>query len=322
MKNRIWLFIVISFFLCACATPSDSVVQHAEIKIGTASPDGVYYQIGHALAGMLNKSQPTYTVAAYPTEGSAANIEALLNGDLSFAFVQSDRQYQAYHGLAAWKKKGSQQHLRSIAALYPEMITLVVRNSSAIRTIEDIKGKPINLGALGSGEHQNATDILSVLHFHPQNDLMGELFPARENAPLMKEGVLDGYFLTSAHPSDTVKNSIRRKESIRMISLPDAMIAELTKQYPYYHKAVIPPQKYYPFSTSTIGVTAILTTNSYMADDLAYAMTKTIVENFDRLKAVHTAFQDRTQRDLVTNLPAPLHPGAKRYYVEKGILAP
>jgi TRAP transporter TAXI family solute receptor len=135
------------------------------VTIGTGGVTGIYYPTGCAISNTVNKKFDEYGIKATveSTSGSVFNVDAVLNGDLDFGVVQSDRQFQAYHGLAEWSKSGKQADLRSVFSIHPESITLIASEKSDIRKIEDLRGKKINLGNPGSGQLQNSRDVLKAI---------------------------------------------------------------------------------------------------------------------------------------------------------------
>jgi len=146
------------------------------ITIGTGGVTGIYYPTGVAISRMVNKKYDEYKIKATveSTSGSVFNVNAVLNTDLVFGVVQSDRQYQAYNGLAEWSKYGKQTDLRSVFSVHPESITLIASEKSGIREINDLKGKRVNLGNPGSGYLQNSRDVLKAAGLDEKNDLSAE----------------------------------------------------------------------------------------------------------------------------------------------------
>lgn len=176
MKRWPAVLLVVCISMTGCK-PKD--VQF--VTIGTGSVTGIYYPTGGAIARMINKRARVYRIKATveSTGGSVYNVNAVLRGDLDFGTVQSDRQYQAFHGLAEWADRGPQTELRSVFSIHPESITLVASKDSGIETVEDLKGKRVNLGNIGSGHLQNAKDVLAAAGLTEQ-DLDAEYVRALE----------------------------------------------------------------------------------------------------------------------------------------------
>lgn len=151
--------ILILLLFAGCAGENTTFVT-----IGTGGVTGVYYPTGAAISRMVNNKFDTYRIKATveSTGGSVFNVNAVLKGDLEFGIVQSDRQYQAYHGMAEWESSGKQSDLRSVFSIHPESISLIVAQGNGIKGIADLKGKRINLGNPGSGQLQNSLDVLEA----------------------------------------------------------------------------------------------------------------------------------------------------------------
>jgi len=161
LKN---VFIIFLSFFLLWTTPFDAWAKTKVFTIATGEYMGRYLPTGGAIAEIVNNKQEEYgfRFTAKPTSGSVFNINAIMAGDMEFGIAQSDRQYQAFNGLAEWKDKGAQKDLRSMFSIYTESVTLVASVDSGARTIKDLKGKRINIGKIGSGGRQNAIDALNT----------------------------------------------------------------------------------------------------------------------------------------------------------------
>ena len=159
MKKTIILLITLLLIL-AVDMP---VFAKQFVTIGTGGVTGVYYPTGGAISRMINKKSEIYDIKATveSTGGSVYNINAVLTGDLEFGVAQSDRQFQAFNGMAEWEKTGPQKDLRAVFSIHPESITLIASVKSGIKSVNDLKGKRVNIGNPGSGQRQNSIDVLS-----------------------------------------------------------------------------------------------------------------------------------------------------------------
>ena len=192
MKKGLILSIalVFGFVLLLGATPEAAQAKTTFVTIGTGGITGVYYPTGGAIAKMVNAQRKIYGIRATveSTGGSVFNVNAVMSGDLEFGVVQSDRQYQAINGLAEWKDKGKQADLRAVFAIHPEAVTLVAADDAGIKSIEDLKGKRVNIGNPGSGQRQNAIDALSTAGLDYEKDLNVEQVKAAEAPGLLQAG--------------------------------------------------------------------------------------------------------------------------------------
>ncbi|WP_456384690.1 TAXI family TRAP transporter solute-binding subunit [Desulfolithobacter sp.] len=294
------------------------------VTIGTGGITGVYYPTGGAIAKMVNKKKKQYGIRATveSTGGSVFNINAVMSGDLEFGIAQSDRQYQAVHGLAEWEKKGPQKDLRAVFSIHPESVTLVAAVDAGIADIRDLKGKKVNIGNPGSGQRQNAIDALETVGIDYKKDLKAESAKASEAPGLLQDGRIDAFFYTVGHPSGAIKEATSGARKVRFASITG--IDKLLAKYPYYAKSVIPvvmyPGAQNDKDVPTFGVKATLVTSAKVPDDVVYAITKEVFDNFDEFKKLHPAYSTLTKESMLEGLSAPLHPGAVKYFKEVGLM--
>ena len=296
------------------------------ITFGTGGVTGVYYPTGGAISRVLNEKEGVYNIRATvaSTGGSVFNINSVLTDNgLNFGIAQSDRQYEAYNGVAEWKDKGPQQELRSVFSIYPESVTLVAADNSGIRTVSDLRGKRVNLGNVGSGNLQNARTVLEAFGL-TEDDVSAEYIKAAETPQLLQDERLDAFFYTVGHPNGNIKEATSGNRPARLVPIEGPGIDTLVAQNPFYSKTVIPvalyPQSANTDDVPTFGVKATLVTSSSMSDDIVYAVTKEVFENLDTFKGYHPAYGNITKESMFKGLSAPLHPGAVRYYEEAGLL--
>lgn len=296
------------------------------VTIGTGGITGVYYPTGGAIAKMVNKKKKEYGIRATveSTGGSVFNVNAVMNGDLEFGIVQSDRQYQAINGMAEWKDKGPQKDLRAVFSIHPESVTLVAAVDAGVKNIKDLKGKKVNIGNPGSGQRQNAIDALEAVGINIDKDLQAESIKASEAASLLQDGRIDAFFYTVGHPSGAIKEATSGARKVRLASITGPGIDALLAKYPYYAKATI-PVSLYPGAQNdkdveTFGVKATLVTSAKVSDDVVYAITKEVFDNFEDFKKLHPAYATLTKENMLEGLSAPIHPGAMRYFKEAGLM--
>ena len=290
------------------------------ITIGTGGITGVYYPTGGAISKILNKKKDANKMRASveSTAGSVFNVNAVVSGDLEFGIVQSDRQYQAVKGLAEWKRRGQQKAVRSVFSLHSEIVTLVAAEDSKIRQIKDLKGKRVNIGNFGSGQRQNAMDILKIAGLDWQKDFKAEALKAAEAPKMLQDNRIDAFFFTVGHPSGTITEATSGKRKVRFV--PIVGMDKLLEQLSYYSAASI-PKSTYPMAQNqedvpSIGMKATLITSSSVSEDVVYKFTKAIFENLNELKQSHPALNGLVKKDMFSGLSAPLHKGAVKYYKE------
>ena len=295
------------------------------VTIGTGGVTGVYYPTGGAISRMVN-AKPEYGVRATveSTGGSVFNINAVLSGDLDFGVAQSDRQYQAYNGLAEWSEMGAQEDLRAVFSIHPESITLMAAVDSGIKGIADLAGKRVNIGNPGSGQLQNSRDVLAAFGLS-EADINAEQVKAVEAPGLLQDGRIDAFFYTVGHPNGNITESTSGRIKVRIVPVEGPEIDALLDEFSYYAASRIPASLYPSAANDTefvnsVGVKATFVTSANVPDDVVYAITKEVFDNFETFKGLHPAYQVLTPEDMLTGLSAPIHPGALRYYEEAGMV--
>lgn len=294
------------------------------VTIGTGGVTGVYYPTGGAISRFVNKKKE-YGIKATveSTGGSEYNINTVLSGDLEFGVAQSDLQYLAYKGEGKWQDKGAQTKLRSVFSIYPEVVTLIASEDSGITSIATMKGKRVNLGNTGSGQLENSKDIMAAFGM-TEADISAEYVKAVESASLLNDEKLDAYFYTVGHPNGSVKEATSGRVKVRIVDIAGAEVDALIAKYPYYAKATIAVDNY-PNSINkedikSIGVQATLVTSADVPEDVVYAITKEVFDNFDEFKKLHPSYAAITKESMLQGLSAPMHAGALKYYKEAGLV--
>ncbi len=324
MRRIGYLVAMLSLALVFCYAPN-AVAKTTFVTIGTGGITGVYYPTGGAIAKMVNAKRDEYGIRATveSTGGSVFNVNAVMAGDLEFGVVQSDRQYQATNGLAEWEGK-PQEKLRSVFSIHPESVTLVAGEDTGIKTIQDLKGKIVNIGNPGSGQLQNSIDALTAVGIDPEKDITAEQVKAAEAPGLLQDNRIDAFFYTVGHPSGAIKEATAGARKVRIVSIEGEGIDELLKKDPYYAKAIVPIEFYEGAvneeDVPTFGVKATFVTSADVPDEVVYAITKEVFENFEDFKKLHPAYKVLTKESMLEGLSAPLHPGAEKYYKEAGLL--
>ena len=318
------LIATICLALGLMVSPTPVVAKTTFVTIGTGGITGVYYPTGGAIARIVNKKRKVYGIrcTVESTGGSVFNVNAVMSGDLEFGVVQSDRQFQAMKGLAEWKDKGPQKDLRAVFTIHPESITLVAADDAGIKSINDLRGKRVNIGNPGSGQRQNSIDGLDNAGINYEKDLKAEGVKAAEAPGLLQDGRIDAFFYTVGHPSGAIKEATAGRRKVHFV--PITGVDKLLKKYPYYAKAHI-PIKLYPGATntkdvSTFGVKATFVTSAKVPDRVVYAVTKEVFDNFESFKKLHPAYQVLTKKNMLEGMSAPIHPGAMKYYKEAGLM--
>ncbi|MCP4152654.1 MAG: TAXI family TRAP transporter solute-binding subunit [bacterium] len=325
MKKIYLAFIAVIFLFSILLLSVPVYAKTTFITIGTGGLTGVYYPTGEAIAKIVNKKRKEYGIrcSVKSTDGSVYNVDAVIEGELDFGIVQSDRQHQAVKGIADWKDKGSQKNLRAVFNIYHESCCLLAAVDADINSLKDLKGKRVSLGNHGSGHLGNSSDVLKAIGMDPDTDIIARYIEPVQAPGLLQDGKIDAFFYTVGHPSGALKEATAGARKVKFIPILGEDIDKLVEGRPYYSKMVI-PVVYYPGAENTqdvptFGVCATLVTSSKVPDKAVYAVTKTIFENLGSFKKLHPAYALITKASMLECLSAPIHPGAKKYYREAGL---
>lgn len=300
-------------------TGAPPVKAAQDILFGGASITGVYYQVALQISNLMNKYESEdYNYVGRPTGGSVFNINAIERGAFDFGVAQSDRNYQAYNGEADWDGEPIED-LRSVFSMHPETIMLVTREDTGIEKVTDIKGKRVNIGNPGSGQRRNAQDVLRIYGIDQEEDINAEGLQQHEASRALVDQKIDAFFYTVGNPSAAIEEPATSVD-IRMIPLNHDNIKKMVEENPYYIMTKIPAGTYpnVDYDVETYAVTATVITNKNVDDQVVYDMVKTVFENLDDLKRSHAAFKHLNPEEMLQGLSAPFHPGAEKYYKEKG----
>lgn len=315
----------LGLILGAGAFSGEAHAKTTFITIGTGGITGVYYPTGGAIAKIVNERQDKLGIkaTAEATGASVFNINAIMSGDLEFGIAQADRQYQAYSGLSEWEGR-PQKDLRAVFALAPEMVTFITAEDSGIKTLADVKGKVVNIGNPGSGNRQNAIDVLEAAGINYEKDFKAEGIKAADAPRMLQDSRIDGFFYTVGHPNGNIKEATAGMRKARIVAIPD--IAPLAAKFPYYSLSEIDMTNYPEASNAadgkvpTISMLATFVTSAKVPDEVVYNLTKAVFENLEEFKSLHPALAGLTPKTMLEGLTAPIHPGAVKYYKEVGLM--
>ncbi len=309
--------------LCA-GLAAPAAAQQKFVSIGTGGVTGVYYAAGGAICRLVNKDRAAHGLrcSVESTGGSVFNVNTIKAGELDLGVVQSDVGYNAYNGDGQFKETGKFDKLRSVFSIHPEPFTVVANKDANIKSFDDFKGKRFNVGNPGSGTRASMEMLLQAMGRDMGFfSLASELRPD-EHGPALCDGKIDGFFYGVGHPSANIQDPTTTCGA-RLVSLTGPVIDGLVAKYPYYAKATIPAGLYpnNPQETQTYGVLATFVTSADVPEETVYQVVKAVFDNFEDFKKLHPALGHLVAKDMVKNgLSAPLHPGAEKYFKEKGML--
>lgn len=313
---RRWAFAAIA--LSASTFAGAGAKAQDFLGILTGGTSGVYYPMGVALSRIYGEKIPGARPSVQATKASVENLNLLQQGKGEIAFTLGDSLAFAWEGNEEAGFKSKLTKLRGIAAIYPNYIQVVASKESGIKTLADLKGKRLSVGAPKSGTELNARAILQGAGLSYKDLGKVEYLPFAELVDLMKNRQLDATLQSAGLGVSSIRDLASSVEII-VVEVPAATVDKVGLPYV---KATIPANTYTGQTTAieTAAVVNYLVTRSDLKDDLVYAMTKSTFDNLPELAVAHSAGKEITLAGALAGMPIPLHPGAERYFREKGVL--
>lgn len=289
------------------------------INILTGGTSGVYYPLGVALSKIYADALPNAKVQVQSTKASVENLNLLQNGRGELALSLGDSVSDAWAGNEEVGFKGKLDKLRGLAAVYPNYIQIVASKDSGIQTLADLKGKRVSVGAPRSGTELNARKVFAAAGITYQDLGKVEYLPFGESVELMKNRQLDATLQSAGLGVASIRD-LATSIPIVVVSIPAETVAKIGDAA--YQPATIPAGTYtgQEADVPTVAISNFLVTTSAVSDDLAYQMTKLLFENLDKMVAAHSAARAISLQGATKGMPIPLHPGAEKYYREKGVM--
>jgi uncharacterized protein len=290
----------------------------AFINVLTGGTSGVYYPLGVAIGKIYSDKIPDVKTQVQATKASVENLVLLQQGRGEIAFALGDSLKAAWEGDEEAGFKSKLDKLRTIGAIYPNYIQIVATADSGIKTLADLKGKSLSVGAPKSGTELNTRAILAAAGLSYKDMGKVEYLPFAESVDLMKNRQLNATLQSAALGVASLKD-LSISTEITVVSVPKAVVDKIGPPF----KSVIIPANTYTGQDKDVPSAAVvnyLVTSSAVSDDLAYQMTKLIYESLPELANAHAAGREIKLENAATGSPVPLHPGAIRYYREKGLI--
>ena len=292
------------------------------ITIGTGGVTGVYYPTGGAICRLVNKGRKEHGIrcSVESTGGSVYNINTIREGELEFGVAQSDWQYHAYNGSSRFEEAGPFEGLRAVFSVHPEPFTVVARADSGIKTFDDLKGKRVNIGNPGSGQRGTMEVLMEAKGWTTDDFALATELKAAEQSAALCDNQIDAMVYTVGHPSGSIQEATTACDSV-LVEVSGDAVQKLVDDNPFYRTATIPGGMYRgnDEDVTTFGVGATFVTSADVSEDAVYAVVSSVFENFEDFKGLHPAFANLKPEEMISaGLSAPLHPGAAKYYKEKG----
>ena len=312
------LAVMMVFALCACSNDTsngDTAKDDgkADLTFATGGEQGTYYAFGTVLAQQVSDKTAT-NVTAVVRKGSQANVEDLQANGAQLGFVQSDVMSYAYNGEKLFDGNKITD-FSVVAALYMEQVQIITLDSS-IKTVADLKGKTVSIGAKGSGVYFNALDLLGAYGLS-ESDIKAEYLDFGDSADSLKDGKIDAAFIVAGAPTPAVQDLGTGKQ-IYLVSLDNEHIDSLIASSPYYKEYTISKDVYgTPEDVTTVAVAAVVIARNDVSEAAIYNFVSAVFDNIDEIGHAKKSELSIDFASSISNVP--YHPGAAKYFAEKDI---
>jgi TRAP transporter TAXI family solute receptor len=294
--------------------------QARQLSIATGGTGGVYYPLGGGFANIIGKEIPNTTATAEVTGGSVDNLKLIGAGNADIAFSQVDAAWDAINGKGKFPTK---LPIRALAVLYPNHMHLVTVEGTGVSKPEDLKGKRVSTGSPGSATEVFAFRVLEAAGLDPEKDIKKERLGVAESVNAIKDKKIDAFFWVGGLPTAAVTDlAATPNTKIKLIDIAHLTGKMNAKYGPLYAEAIIPKTTYSGMESDNHNITVwnILAVNEKMPEDLAYQLTKLIIEKREDLARVHVEARNiKPELQSLKRSGVPFHPGALKYFAEKGI---
>ncbi|MBQ4558708.1 MAG: TAXI family TRAP transporter solute-binding subunit [Tyzzerella sp.] len=322
MKKRLLsllLVVVFVFALVACGnTDGDGEKKKStKMTMGTGGTAGTYYGYGGVL-GQYIKNKAGIEVTVVSTDGSKANIQGIDAGNYQLGTVQSDVMAYAWEGTRAFKEDGKVDSFRVVAGLYAESVQLITMKKD-IKTVADLKGKTVSIGAPGSGVYFNAIDVLEAAGLS-EKDIKPQYQSFADSTDALKDGKIDAAFIVAGAPTPAITELCTTNDAY-LVPIDGAVSKKLMDSCPFYTEYVIPAGTYegQDKDVTTVTVKATLIVSASATEEDVYNLTAAIFDNIDAIKAENGKGAELSVENATSGMTVPFHKGAAKYFKEKGV---
>jgi hypothetical protein len=314
------LFFLLALLLVAVMV-SVGQAQEKRLVIGTASTGGTWYLLGGGVSGIINKHIKGVTSTAIPSGASIENIRAISKKKQDLSLTMPDIAFYAFNGQEMFKE-GKVEEIRGLFSTYPIDIQIYVEEKSPIKSISDIKGKnpKVAVGPPGSGTEVMARYVLKEYGI-TYDDIQEQFLSHTEATAAMKDGNVEVGIVTLGTPAPTLVELTRYKK-IRFLDIEPEVGERINKKFPAYFPRVIPTGTYPGMAKEhhTLGWMGFFVVHKDCTGDLAYEMLKAVFDHKAELDAIHAMFKEITLANATKGMSVPLHPGAIRFFKERGVV--
>ena len=305
------LVLVMALALVAC------VGSGTKMTMGTGGPSGTYYGYGGILGQyMLNKAGINVTVVS--TDGSKANIQGIDAGNYQLATVQSDVMAYAWEGTRSFESEGKVDSFRVVAGLYAEAVQLLTMDPE-IKSVADLKGKNVSIGAPGSGVYFNAIDVLTAAGL-TEEDINPQYQSFGDSTDALKDGKIDAAFIVAGAPTPAI-TELCTTNAASIVPIDGDVAQALMSSSPFYTVYTIPAGTYegQTEDIQTVTVKATLIVDAKASEEDVYKLTAAIFDNIEAITAEHGKGAELSIENATSGMTAPFHAGAAKYFAEKGV---
>ncbi|MDX8047321.1 TAXI family TRAP transporter solute-binding subunit [Gracilibacillus sp. S3-1-1] len=317
------LFLLLGVVLAACGSDSDDSGESADgsedwvenVTILTGGEAGVYFPLGVAMAEIMDEHVDDVSATGIASGASVVNSNELNDGQAEFALIQNDVAYYAHEGTHMFDEVVD--GFSGVFTIYPETIQIVTLADSGIETVEDLEGKRVAVGDVGSGTEANAEQILAA-HDMTFDDISAEWMDFGDASTNIQDGNIDAAFVTAGTPTGSIQE-LAASADVSIVSISEDKIAQLEEDYPYYTREDLDADTYESFdgTATTVAVQAMLIVRDDLPEDEVYELTKSIFDNLDSMQNAHERGNDLTLDTAQSGMSIDLHPGAQRYFDEQ-----
>lgn len=308
----ILLVAILAISLVACGGSAGT-----KMTMGTGGTSGTYYGYGGVL-GQYISNNAGVAVTVVSTDGSKANIQGIDAGDYQLGTVQSDVMSYAWEGTRAFEEDGKVDTFRTVAGLYAEAVQLVTMDPN-IKSVEDLKGKSVSIGAPGSGVYFNAIDVLTAAGL-TENDIKAQYQSFADSADALKDGKIDAAFIVAGPPTPAITELCTTNDAY-LVPIDGEIAEKLMAECPFYTLFTIPAGTYegQTEDITTVTVKATLIVSADASEDDVYKLTAAIFDNIDAITAENAKGAELSLENATAGLTVPFHAGAAKYFADKGI---
>ena len=313
MKKMISIALCLALMLTLAACGGSGATK---MTMGTGGTSGTYYAFGGVL-GQYIKNNAGIDVTVVSTDGSKANIESIAAGDYQLGTVQSDVMAYAWSGTRSFETNGAIDSFRVVAGLYAESVQLITMDPS-IKSVADLAGKAVSIGAPGSGVYFNAVDVLAAAGL-TENDIKAQYQSFADSTDALKDGKIDAAFIVAGPPTPAITELCTTNDAY-LVPIDGEVAQKLMADCPFYTTHIIPAGTYngQTEDVATVTVKATLIVDAEASEDDVYNLTKAIFDNAADIAAENAKGNELSIENAVSGMAAPFHAGAAKYFAEKG----